>query len=431
MKVGIIGAGITGLTLSRHLRARGVAHACLEAGAEPGGVIRSCEVEGRVLELGPQRLRIGPELAPLLEELGLQGEVLRSRGKLRLYVYFDGHLHQVPFSVTAFLATDLLSLRGKLRLLAEPLVRSRGNGQETVAEFFSRKFGREAYENFLGPLFGGIYGSDPRKMYAKYALARLLALEERAGSLVGSALRAARRGGFSAAITFRRGMQALPEALYERNHENVHLNTPVHGLCARERGYTLITSAGELDVDHVVITARADQAAPLLAQIAPEAPNRLARLAYNPLAVVHLHSAARHRGLGYQIRGDQDFHTLGVTWNSGTFERDGVFTCFLGGWKRADLLSRSDAELGQIARTEFEVIMDAPARVLHVHRWPRAIPAYDLSWQALDGLRLPPGIHLATNYTGGVGVSARMGEARALAGRFAGDSRPSRVSGTE
>lgn len=423
MTIGIIGGGITGLALSHYLRARGVAHLCFETGDEPGGVIRSRRVDGRVLELGPQRLRAGPELVALLEELGLGGEVMRAPPNLPLYVYFGGRLREVPFSLHALLRTDLLTWRGKLRLLAEPLVKGRTEGEETVAEFFRRKFGDEASENFLGPLFGGIYGSDPRRMSARHALSRLLALEERSGSLLLSALRMSRRGGLTPSITFRTGLQALPEALLETNRESVHLGTAVRAIRAGNRGYTLVTTAGDVDVDRVVVTVPADQAAELLGQLAPAAALRLARLHYNALIVVHLHSVAQRKGLGYQIRGDQDFRTLGVTWNAGTFDRGGVYTCFLGGWKHPELIDLPDGEVGRIAREEFKTIMGEPAQLLHIHRWRRGIPAYDLTWNGLEAMELPPGIDLATNYTGGVGVSARVHEARRLAERLASGSR--------
>ncbi|MBI4520536.1 MAG: protoporphyrinogen oxidase [Gemmatimonadetes bacterium] len=420
MTVGIVGAGITGLSLAYYLRARGVPHICCEASAEPGGVIRTRELDGHVLELGPQRLRRSAAVAALVDALGLRPEVIEGTGELPLYVYFGGRLREVPFTIATFLRTDLLTWRGKLRLLAEPLVKRSSTSAESVADFFIRRFGREAYENFLGPLFGGIYGSDPRAMHARYALARLLALEAHSGSLLLSALRMASRGGFSAALSFRRGMQVLPRALYEANRENIHLETTVRSVRARHGGYVLATAAGEIEVERLVITTRADQAADLLREVAPEAATRLARLHYNPLAVVHLHSPARRPGLGYQIRADEDCRTLGVTWNAGIFaERAGVHTSFLGGWKHPDIVNGPEARIGEIARAEFETMMGEPARVIQVHRWTHAIPAHDQSWTALDGLELPARIHLATNYTSGVGVNARIDEANALAGRLA------------
>lgn len=421
VRVGIVGAGITGLSLAYYLRTRGVPHICFEASAEPGGVIRTREVDGHVLELGPQRLRMSVEVAALVDELGLRPEVIEGAGKLPLYVYFGGRLREVPFTIATFLRTDLLTWRGKLRLLAEPLVKRGSPGDESVADFFTRKFGCEACESFLGPLFGGIYGSDPRAMNARYALARLLAMEASSGSLLLGALRMARRGGFSAALSFRRGMQVLPRALFEANRENVRLETPVRSVRARDGGYVLATAAGELEVHRLVITTRADQAADLLREVAPGAASRLAQLHYNPLAVVHLHSLARRPGLGYQIRADEDFRTLGVTWNAGIFAaRTGVHTSFLGGWKHPQIVSWPDERIGEVAGVEFETMMGAPARVLHVHRWTHAIPAHDQSWTALDGLELPPRIHLATNYTSGVGVNARIHEASALADDLAG-----------
>jgi protoporphyrinogen oxidase len=49
----VVGAGLSGLATARALRRRGADFAVIEAGARPGGVIRSGRVAGRLLEWGP------------------------------------------------------------------------------------------------------------------------------------------------------------------------------------------------------------------------------------------------------------------------------------------------------------------------------------------------------------------------------------------
>jgi oxygen-dependent protoporphyrinogen oxidase len=218
-------------------------------------------------------------------------------------------------------------------------------------------------------------------------------------------------------------MGRLPEALAVRHGDRIRFETPVESVTRADGDgngrYLIRTPAGSERVDHVVITAPAGDTADVVADLAPESSRALARLDYNPLAMVYLRSDVEARGLGYQVRRDEDSHTLGVSWNASAFDRDGVYTVFLGGMDEPALLDRSDDELGGIASREFEAVMGADAKVLAVNRWERGFPAYDHSWGALDRVDLPEGVHLATNYTARVGVPSRVREAKGLAARLA------------
>jgi len=420
MTIGIVGAGITGLALSHYLGARGVDSVAFEAASDPGGVIKSARVDGRVLEHGPQRTRLTPAIEELVDDCGLRSDLRTADTDLPLYVYVDGRLRQVPFSVEEFLSTDLLSIRGKLRFLAEPLTEGARDG-ETAGDYFVRKFGPEAYHNLVEPLFGGIYGSDPAEMPGEYALQTVRKME-RSGSLVRAMLNRRLEGTErKPPISFDEGMAQLPRALYEHNADRVELETAVDRIAPEGSGYRLETAAGSRHVDHVVVTARADVAAGLLADVDADSARALRRLYYNPLAYVHVYSEADPDGYGYQVRHDEPLRTLGVTWNASLFDRDGVYTCFLGGMGNPGMVDRSERELGRIATEEFEAVMGVEAEVLNVTRHPRGIPAYDGSWTAMADVNLPDGITLASNYAGRMGVPARVREAKQLAEGFAGD----------
>jgi len=414
-RVGIVGAGITGLSLSHHLAERGVDAIAFEATDQPGGVIRTGRVDGAVLEWGPQRVRLTEPIRELIETTGIESEVITADPDLPLYVYADGDLGKVPRSMTALLGTDLLSWRGKLRLLAEPLS-DPGRPDESAADLFTRKFGREAYENVIGPLFGGIYASDPAEMPARHALSGLLRLESESGSLLRTAL-ARVRGDRPPATSFEDGLQWLPEALADRHADRIEFRTPVDGVTedSDANGYHVHAGGRTEQVDHVVITTPAEESADVLADLAPESATALAELRYNPLAMVYLRSDADARGLGYQVRRGEGLHTLGVSWNASAFDRDGVYTVFLGGMDDPEMVDRADDELGGIASREFAEVMGADAEVIAVNRWERGFPAYDRSFDALDRVSLPDGVRLATNYTGRMGVPSRVREAARLA----------------
>ena len=54
--IGIIGGGISGLTLAYELQKKNIPYILLEASAQVGGVIRSERKNGTLLEFGPNSL---------------------------------------------------------------------------------------------------------------------------------------------------------------------------------------------------------------------------------------------------------------------------------------------------------------------------------------------------------------------------------------
>ncbi|MFB6146316.1 MAG: protoporphyrinogen oxidase [Halobacteriaceae archaeon] len=432
-QVGVVGAGMTGLALTHFLAERGVPVRTVEADAEPGGVVRSRERAGTVLEVGPQRFRLTDGVGELADAAGVREALITAPADLSLYVYADGALREVPRTPTGFLRTDLLSWRGKLRILAEPLT-DPIDPDESAGAALARKFGDDAYRNLVEPLYGGTYASDPAEMPARHALGPVMDLEDAEGSLLRPALRRLlARDDHAAPVAVEGGNQRLPDGLYKRHAGAIDLDTPAEAV--RPTGgdggpYDLETAAGTHRVDDVVVTAPAPAAADVLEPVAPDAADRVRQLTYNPLAYVYLRADVDRRGLGYQVRRGEGFHTLGVTWNGCAFDRDSLCTAFFGGMTDSEVLDRDDESLGRLAAEEFEAIVGAPAEVIEVVRDPDAIPAYDQTWSALDGLELPDGVHLATNYTARLGVPSRIREARALARRLADDRPGEGESGT-
>jgi oxygen-dependent protoporphyrinogen oxidase len=416
MTVGVVGAGITGLALTHHLRERGVDVVTFDARETAGGVIQSQQRDGHVVELGPQRMRATPGIRELAGAAGVESDIVTaSEGSL--FVYSRGQLREAPTDVKPFLRTDLLSWPEKLRFLAEPLTRD-VQPQESVADVFSRKFGRAAYERFVGPLYGGLYASDPSEMPAKFALEGLMRKEQEAGSLLSAFRQRVGSGEKSPAASFPGGLQTLPDALADTYADSVHLDEPVTGIEQQRPGYSLQTPDDEYDTDQVVVTTPADVAADLLDGVA-ENTGALAELTYNPLALVYLAADELPAGLGYQVAYDEDLHTLGVSFNGAMFDRDGLCTVFLGGMHDPEILAQSDDQLGEIATTEFERATGHEADVVDIVRRDRWFPAYDQTWWGLEDVTTPDGVHLATNYTARMGIPSRVREARGLADQLA------------
>jgi len=417
--IGIVGGGITGLALAHRLAAAGVAHTLFESSPNPGGVIATRDLDGLPLELGPQRTRLTPLVRELVDELGLQDQLITSAAHLPLFVYRKGRLRRVPLSPRSALTTDLIPVLAKLRMLAEPLLGG-PKPAESVAAYFQRKVGKDLYQALVGPLFGGLYASDPSRMLVRHALEPTL---ERLGirrSLLWAWMRAARKAP-APACSFRDGMRILPEALAWANRANVRLGTHVTRIVRdTQSGFRIIAEGGAIPVKHVVMTVPAPAAADLLRGVAADAADRLGRLNYNRLAMVYLESDAPLEGFGYQVALGESLETRGVTWNTSLFGRSRLSTAFLGGMKNPAIVSTTDENLAEVAEKEFFHVVGMEARTLHVHRtW---MPAWDRSWTHLDDLEVPDGITICSNYTSRPGIVGRLAEAKRLASHLAAEA---------
>lgn len=411
--IGIVGGGISGLVLAHELVGRGSDVAVWEAAERPGGVLWSQDCSGMLVELGPQRARLTAAFRDLAEALGLSDEVVTAPVDLPLFVYTRGKLRRAPLSLSQAVSTDLLPLSSKLRILTEPF-RAGIRPHETAGAFLRRKFGDTAYRDLLGPLYGGLYGSDPDHMPARHGLARTLRNMGVGRSILWRMIRAGARAEEAPPCSFRDGLAALPRALQAHLGDRVHLNSPVRGLERRDDAWDVVLDAdARVRVSQVVLTCPAGQAAKILERTAPEGAAILAALRYNPLAVVHMRSEADLRGLGYQLALAEPFETRGVTWNHSLFGRTGLYTAYLGGMKNPAMVDRPDEEIGRIACQEFQTVTGYPAEALMVSR--TRMPAWDESWDALPDLDLPAGLFLCANYSARPGIAGRMSEAQRLA----------------
>jgi len=107
--------------------------------------------------------------------------------------------------------SDLLSWRGRLRLLAEPFVRRGGAPGETVEAFATRRFGPEAAAMLMDPVVSGVHAGDPARLVMSACFPRVQAMETDHGSVFRGLLRGSRAK--RQVVGFPQGMQQLAEAM--------------------------------------------------------------------------------------------------------------------------------------------------------------------------------------------------------------------------
>src|SRR5690606_5116776 len=131
MRVAVIGGGIGGLTAARALVVAGFDAHVFEATDRPGGVVGTSRVDGFVREHAASSFLGGPPRGALAlcKELGVPVDKASPQAQRR-WIYIDGKLREMPRSPLAFVRSDLLTWRGKLALLREPLAPPRAKGHD-------------------------------------------------------------------------------------------------------------------------------------------------------------------------------------------------------------------------------------------------------------------------------------------------------------
>jgi phytoene dehydrogenase-like protein len=168
-RVLIVGAGLAGLACARRLRERGVTCLVLEASDEPGGRVRTDEVDGFRLDRGFQVLLTAyPEAKRVLDYDALRlgrfnsGVIIRRGG--RFHRLFDPRRH--PTEALSAARSPLLTWADRFRLVKlwsevrrgtpEQLLH-RGHERTTEDEWRALRLSDFAIDGLLAPFFRGVF----------------------------------------------------------------------------------------------------------------------------------------------------------------------------------------------------------------------------------------------------------------------------------
>jgi oxygen-dependent protoporphyrinogen oxidase len=441
----VIGGGISGLTTASLLAKQGLDVTLLEAGERVGGSIVTHRDGDWLFELGPNTvLENNPHIAPLIDGCGLgPAKITANPEAKRRYLWKNDRLVPLPSGPLGFLKTSLFSMGAKFRVLREPWVRpADADAEETIAAFVRRRLGQEMLDYAVGPFVSGVYAGDPDRLSARWATAKIHALEQEHGSLIRGAM-AKRKGPApgGAMITIREGLEELPRHLAEAI-PTVRTGCPARRLSKIEDAgaWRVATDDGEIRARRVVLAVPADQLASLLAEVTHEESRTFAEMAYSPIAIVALgypRASVAHPldGFGFLAPRCESLRILGCLFPSTIFsgrapEGHVALAAFAGGRTDPGVVDLDDAGLLDVVRGDVERalgIQGEPSYVL-VRRWTRAIPQYEVGHGRYVELarRLEaehPGLSIGGNVLGGVSVADCIKNASGLAEGLAADLR--------
>ncbi|MFN3330570.1 MAG: protoporphyrinogen oxidase, partial [Pyrinomonadaceae bacterium] len=190
VRVGVIGAGISGLVCAFLLRQKGVEVVVFEKDETAGGNIQTLKLEGYTIELGPNSLLKSLRLVELVNLLGLRSQILPAEHTARKrYILSGGKLEAV--GLKSFV-NGYFSPKALFQIFREPFVRSKSPENESVAEFFERRFGDEFVDKLVDPFISGIYAGNPHSLSIRAAFPSIYEMEQNFGSLIVGAFRQSR-----------------------------------------------------------------------------------------------------------------------------------------------------------------------------------------------------------------------------------------------
>jgi oxygen-dependent protoporphyrinogen oxidase len=468
LRVAVVGGGITGLAAAHRLASQSSSMqvTLFEASHRLGGIIRTEEADGFLMELGPDSFITNkPAAISLCEEIGFLDQLIPTDPQFRRSLVLkngcplpvpDGFMLMAPAKPWAIMTTPVLSLTGRLRLLAEAFIpRRSGTDDESLASFVRRRFGAEALNRLVQPLVGGIYTSDPEKLSLQATMPRFPEMEQKYGSVIRATLAqeknrnssddasgsGARYGLFATAA---KGLgdlvHALETWLSKSGQVTFRMGTPIHEIeqNAPTNTWQIQSGPGDTrdDFDAVIVTLPTYAAAGLFRQsMFHPLCKMLKAVQYASSAIVvsgHRVTDFRHPmdAFGLVVPAVEQRKILAVSMSSRKFpnrapEGHILLRTFVGGAMQPELLEGSDEQITSMVHDELRQIFGMHTEPLfsEVMRYHQAMPQYHVGH--LDQVaRIETaqsqfsGLQLAGSAYHGVGIPDSIASGRSAADRI-------------
>lgn len=462
-RIVVIGGGVSGLTAAYRLSQKGAAGdievMLLESSSRLGGIVRTEERNGFLLEHGPDSfISEKPAALELANELGLGSRLVETNpNHRRSFIVRNGRLHAVPegFQLLAptkiwpFISSKVFSWPGKLRMALDLLLpRGGSNSDESLASFVQRRLGREALERMAQPMVGGIYTADPAQLSLRATLPRFLEMEESDRSLIiGMVRRGKTQSGTSGAryslfLSFDRGMQVLTDELARRiPNGSVKLNTTVTGVSfanGPRQWQVKVNGREPIAADSICLAISTPVASRLLQNTNAQLADLLSEIKYESTATINFgyrREQIEHRldGFGFVVPFIERRSLVACTFSSvkftGRAPADHVLLrAFVGGALQPDKFALAEDEMSSQVEADLRDLLrirDAPLFTT-VTKWKQSMPQYRVGHLELvkridNALNATPSLALAGNGLAGVGIpdcirSGEVAAARLLSG---------------
>jgi protoporphyrinogen/coproporphyrinogen III oxidase len=436
----IVGAGIAGLTAALTIAGErpDLSTLVVDAVERPGGQIRTTVEGGYTFEHGATALSVSrPQARELIARAGLEHRLDPARDDaLGSFIYRDGALQAVPRTPREFVASPLLSWRGKLRLLAEPLVgrRSPAADHESVYDFAARRFGHEVARVGATVVLQGVTAGDARKTSLEAVWPRIDRLDRAVGrpGLLGHAVRVRGRAQPPRLYTIRAGgLQVLTDTIAAALGDRLRSRAQVRKI--HQDGHLFQATLADdsaVRAPQIVVALSPADAVSVLEPLIAAAPvpagvrMRVVGLGYRVKAF-----RERPSGRGFLAAPGEADGVIGAIVSSNLFPDQAppgrvLVRAFLGGAFAADVADEpSEIAIVRVERTLARLYgLRGEAEFVRDVRWPTGIAQYPRRHMSRvreleRALTALPGLHLARSSITGVGLEHAIEAGATAAGR--------------
>jgi protoporphyrinogen/coproporphyrinogen III oxidase len=444
IRIAIIGGGISGLAAAYFLeeyRRRGtVEYTLYESSPRLGGVLLTEQIDGCIVEAGPDSFLTEKSWAiDLCRSLGLGDQLIGSNDanrktyilvRGRLIPMPDGLMFMVPTKILPTAFSPLFSWSTKLRMVREFFHPPHAlAADESVASMVERHYGAEMVDSLADPLLSGIYGGEAAWLSVRAVLPRFSEMERSYGSL-GRAVLAARKRIPQSEIksappiftALKNGMQQLVDAVIPQlDKSSLVLSAPVQSI-KREDDRWVVSAGMKTDVyDAAIVALPTHAAAQILSATGPELAAELSGIGYSSSITVALgyDRAVRESlppGFGFLVPRSEGKQLLAATFVHNKFphralDDRALLRCFFAGASADKIWRHSDDAIVSTVRSELQQILELRAEPLfaRVYRWKSAMAQYGVGHldrlDRIERLRQQlPGLALAGNGYRGIGI---------------------------
>ncbi|MCX7770260.1 MAG: protoporphyrinogen oxidase [Proteobacteria bacterium] len=441
-KVAIIGSGVSSLASAVMLKEAGIDFVIYEKESQLGGKIKTEYINNFTIEAGPDSYL--PEKfwsVQLIKKVGLEEEMLCSNDEHKgTFIYSNGKLHplpegvmlMVPTMIMPLLKSSLISWPGKIRMGLELFIPpKKDDSDESLAQFVTRRLGRECLEKIAEPLVAGIHTSNPDNMSVKATFPRFIEMEKKYGSLIKGMVQAMKNKPapqqnakkMTYFMSLKKGMEQLVEACKKFiGEDRIITNKQVVSITKDNAKFIIKTNDNfEDDYDYIIAGTPSYTTADIIKGFDPDLAKLLSRIEWSSSATISLAYKRDDinvdlKGFGFIVPKIENRRINACTWSSIKWSYRSpddhiLIRSFVGGGHHEELVNEGDEKLVDIVREELRDIVGIKAQPVlsKVYRWYNGMPKYTVGHleriQEIDNyLKKHPGLYLIGCSYKGIGI---------------------------
>lgn len=389
VKVAILGAGISGLSLAWYLQKDPSLQITLfDRSMKVGGLLQTEDVEKALYECGAHTLRLsGPykEIClNLFKDLNLSSEFFLPKGISKKLLLKEDQLLEMPSTPLHLLKPYFLK-NLVWPLIKEPFLSFEKTDKDvSIYSFFSKRYGEEFYRFFIDPMVTGIFGGDPKTLSLLSCFPQIASYSSSRSLLY--ALWKQKKENPPLMMTFKNGLRTLTWTLQKKIQATTQLGQEITGL-SLEGKPTLFFKEHQKTFDYVFSALPAKNLKELLQVKERELATSLELFSSLSYKVIHL-------GFSKKLNIPKSFGFLSPSWSKGPLQGV-IFDSFVTPLhdsekhafrltvilsERSKLFSLRENKLLKQVKKELEVYFKQPIHPHYekLHFFPEAITQYTM-----------------------------------------------------